>query len=325
MLDALGDGSGAGICVTRVTGFDAGVGDPSDPRECGLPRLHSKKIAATADVVDHSLNGPRCVDERDATTMRRVPLWPAVRVVSANCHQVCSSVSCCQNLDTPGSGATGLGRRSPRLSSTSGTSTRAIVRMSVPACPAVCGNGLAMIVSQRVSEVMAGVTWVQIATLLVSVVSLTFVVLTFANQRRAEFQVSDRKVDDLAAYVPDGPKVTLVTMSRKKRPAVQIRRIYVFHHRPVDPRDAAATSEWRVLPRDSELLLDITGIPLGERLIVEYRRVWPWDIESPRHNANPPSRHRERVRKQRERLENPGKDKANPQCRWRIWHSAPLM
>lgn len=82
----------------------------------------------------------------------------------------------------------------------------------------------------------------------------------------------------------------LVRLTRARRPAVQLRRAFVFHRGDLVTADLAATTEWRVLRRDQSLILDLRQqtpegvevyVPPSESLSVHYRRLWPWSYEAP--------------------------------------------
>lgn len=81
----------------------------------------------------------------------------------------------------------------------------------------------------------------------------------------------------------------LVLLTRARRPSVQIRRVFVFGHSQLVTADRASTTEWRALGRDEQLVLSI-GASVGgdlvapvdpsETVTVQYRRIWPWDIDA---------------------------------------------
>lgn len=82
----------------------------------------------------------------------------------------------------------------------------------------------------------------------------------------------------------------LVRLTRARRPAVQLRRAFVFHRGELGTADFAGTTEWRRLRRDQSLIIDLrqrnfdggrdSYVPPSEVLTVQYRRLWPWDLEA---------------------------------------------
>lgn len=81
-----------------------------------------------------------------------------------------------------------------------------------------------------------------------------------------------------------------VVLTRTRRPAVQIRQAFVYHHGKLVTDDNAATAEWRILGRDDDLVLSLrrvhddgtdSYVDPAETLDVQYRLLWPWALESP--------------------------------------------
>lgn len=66
-------------------------------------------------------------------------------------------------------------------------------------------------------------------------------------------------------------------LTRTRRPEVQVRRVFVHGVRILVTADLAATTEWRTMRRDSNLILAVDELPPGARISVQYRRLWPWD------------------------------------------------
>ena len=65
-----------------------------------------------------------------------------------------------------------------------------------------------------------------------------------------------------------------VVLVRTRRPSVAIYEVYVHGVRPLVSRDLAATTRNRRLHVRGELFLDVSGISVGEGLVVSYRREW---------------------------------------------------
>lgn len=102
----------------------------------------------------------------------------------------------------------------------------------------------------------------------VGTVGALFALLAWLSAReRHPFRLSERRGD-------------VVQLTRTRRPAVQIRVVYVFHRAELRTADAAADATWRSLHRDQSLMLDVRDIPTGEVISVDYRRVWPWDRQA---------------------------------------------
>lgn len=102
----------------------------------------------------------------------------------------------------------------------------------------------------------------------VGTVAAVFALLAWLSSReRHPFKLSERRGN-------------VVQLTRCRRPAVQIRVVFVFHRAELRTADAAADATWRSLHRDQSLILDVEGIPTGEVISVDYRRVWPWDRQA---------------------------------------------
>lgn len=102
----------------------------------------------------------------------------------------------------------------------------------------------------------------------VGIVGAIFALLAWLSAReRHPFRLSERRGD-------------VVQLTRTRRPAIQIRAVYVFHRAQLSTADAAADATWRGLQRDQSLILDVRDIPTGEVISVDYRRVWPWDRQA---------------------------------------------
>lgn len=69
----------------------------------------------------------------------------------------------------------------------------------------------------------------------------------------------------------------IAQLTRTKRPAVQILEVFVFGHSQIITADAAAQTKFREMGKGHWLILGVEKIPVGETVIVRYRRVWPWD------------------------------------------------
>lgn len=65
----------------------------------------------------------------------------------------------------------------------------------------------------------------------------------------------------------------VVVLVRTRWPSVVIRTVWVFGHRTLVTRDAAATPDFRQLDTGGELFLDVSGLQPGETVIVEWRRL----------------------------------------------------
>ncbi|MGV0807045.1 hypothetical protein [Mycolicibacterium setense] len=104
-----------------------------------------------------------------------------------------------------------------------------------------------------------------VVEILLAALGVVFALLAWlASRERHPFRLSERRGD-------------LVQLTRSRRPTVLIRSVHVPHMWPLITQDAAATAEWRVLPRDGALILDVRRIASGEPIVVTYRRVWSWD------------------------------------------------
>lgn len=102
----------------------------------------------------------------------------------------------------------------------------------------------------------------------IGTVGTVFALLAWLSSReRHPFRLGERRGD-------------VVQLTRCRRPAVQIRTVYVFHRAHLQSADAAADATWRILPRDGSIMLDVSDIPTGESISVDYRRVWPWDRQA---------------------------------------------
>ena len=127
----------------------------------------------------------------------------------------------------------------------------------------------------------------------------------------------------------------LVRLTRARRPAVQLRRAFVFHRGDLITADLAATTEWRVLRRDQRLILDLrqetpdgedVQVPFSESLSVQYRRLWPWSREAPGSLNRVLLRRvdRDSKNKRQERRDAIDGEYFMPGRPWREW-SAPML
>lgn len=83
-----------------------------------------------------------------------------------------------------------------------------------------------------------------------------------------------------------------IALIRTRRPQVAIFEVYVLGVRPLVSVDMAATTSNRRLKRHGELLLNVSGIPLGNNLIVRYRREWRSGSAGMADSSNPIGRTR---------------------------------
>ncbi|MFG1785690.1 hypothetical protein ACGFIU_24925 [Rhodococcus oryzae] len=127
----------------------------------------------------------------------------------------------------------------------------------------------------------------------------------------------------------------LALLTRARRPTVQVRRVFVHGHSQLITADLAGTAEWRILSRDAHLILSlgpqvqndwtIPAVSPSETVIVEYRRLWPWDLEAPRRwlpqrYSNGPGENKNKRQVRRAKLDR----NDSYQRTWKLWHSSLL-
>lgn len=63
-------------------------------------------------------------------------------------------------------------------------------------------------------------------------------------------------------------------LTRTRWPSVYIHEVFVLCHGPLVSVDRAATLKGRVLTSHQQVLVDVSGIPVGESVAVRYSRHW---------------------------------------------------